>query len=69
MNLTTENRQPVGTQPAPGDSAFQTDSSAGAASRYYRISYLAQETSQPGHSRPRPTCRLMAWLRGRSALD
>jgi len=39
-NLTTGSWQPVGTQPAPGDSASQTDSSAGAAPRYYRVSFL-----------------------------
>jgi hypothetical protein len=39
-NLTTGNWQPVGTQPAAGDSASQTDSSAGAAPRYYRVSYV-----------------------------
>ena len=39
-NLTTGNWQPVGTQPAAGDSAAQTDTSAGAAPRYYRVSYL-----------------------------
>ncbi len=39
-NLTTGNWQPVGTQPAPGYSASQTDTSAGAAPRYYRVSYL-----------------------------
>jgi hypothetical protein len=39
-NLTTGNWEPVGTQPAPGDSASQTDSSAGPAPRYYRVFYL-----------------------------
>ena len=39
-NLTTGNWQPIGTQPAPGDSASQTDSSAGPAPRYYRVFYL-----------------------------
>jgi hypothetical protein len=41
-NLTAGNWRAVGTQPAVGYSAFQTDSSAGTAQRYYRISYLAQ---------------------------
>ena len=39
-NLTTGDWQPVGTQPAPGDSASQTDSSVGGAPRYYRVSYV-----------------------------
>ena len=39
-NLTTGSWQPVGTQPAPGDSASQTDPSAGPAPRYYRVFYL-----------------------------
>jgi hypothetical protein len=39
-NLTADNWQPVGTQPAPGDSASQTDSTAGGDQRYYRVSYL-----------------------------
>ena len=39
-NLTAGNWQSVGTQPAPGDSASQTDTSAGAAPRYYRVFYL-----------------------------
>jgi len=39
-NLTTGSWQPVGTQPAPGYSAFQTDTSAGPAQRYYRVFYL-----------------------------
>ena len=39
-NLTTGNWQPIGTQPAPGDSASQTDTSAGPAQRYYRVFYL-----------------------------
>jgi len=39
-NLTTGSWQPVGTQPAPGDSASQTDTSAGAAQCYYRGSYV-----------------------------
>jgi len=41
-NLTKGNRQAVGMQPATGDSAFQTDSSAGAAQCYYRVSCVAQ---------------------------
>ena len=39
-NLTTGNWQPIATQPAPGDSASQTDTSAGSAPRYYRVFYL-----------------------------
>ncbi len=39
-NLTTGSWQPVGTQPAPGYSGSQTDTSAGAAPRYYRVFYL-----------------------------
>ena len=38
-NLTTGTWQPVGTQPAPGDSASQTDSAAGGDQRYYRVCY------------------------------
>ena len=38
-NLATGNWQPVGTQPAPGDSASQTDNSAGGDHRYYRVFY------------------------------
>ena len=38
-NLTTGNWQPVGTQPAPGNSASQTDSAAGGDQRYYRVCY------------------------------
>ena len=38
-NLSAGNWQPVGTQPAPGYSAFQTDTSAGPAQRYYRVFY------------------------------
>ena len=38
-NLTTGTWQAVGTQPAPGDSASQTDTSAGPAQRYYRVFY------------------------------
>ncbi len=39
-NLTTGTWQPVGTQPAPGYSAFHTDTAAGPAPRYYRVFYL-----------------------------
>jgi len=39
-NLTMGNWQPVGTWPAPAFSAAQTDTSAGAAPRYYRVFYL-----------------------------
>ena len=39
-NLTTGNWQPIGTQPAPGYSASQTDTSAGPAPRYYRVFYV-----------------------------
>jgi hypothetical protein len=39
-NLTMGNWQPVGTQPAAGYSASQTDTSADAAPRYYRVFYL-----------------------------
>ncbi len=39
-NLTTGNWQPIGMQPAPGDNASQTDTSAGPAPRYYRVLYL-----------------------------
>ncbi len=39
-NLTTGNWQPVATQPAPGYSAAQTDTSAGPAPRYYRVFYV-----------------------------
>jgi len=38
-NLTTGTWQPVGTQPAAGLSASQTDSSAGAGQCYYRVFY------------------------------
>jgi hypothetical protein len=38
-DLTTGNWQPVGTQPAPGNSASQTDSAAGGDQRYYRVCY------------------------------
>ena len=38
-NLTTRNWQPVGTQPAPGDRASQTDTAAGGDQRYYRVCY------------------------------
>jgi len=37
--LTTGNWQTVGTQPAPGDSASQTDTSAAGDERYYRVFY------------------------------
>ena len=36
-NLTTGTWQPIGTQPAPGNSASQTDSAAGGDQRYYRV--------------------------------
>ena len=39
-NLTAGSWQSIGTQPAPGDSASQTDPSAGPAPRYYRVFYL-----------------------------
>ena len=38
-NLTTGSWQPVGTQPAPGDSAFQSDSAASGDHRSYRVFY------------------------------
>jgi len=38
-DLTSGNWQPVGTQPAPGDSASQTDSAASGDQRYYRVFY------------------------------
>ena len=38
-DLTTGTWQPVGTQPAPGDSASQTDNAAGGDQRYYRVCY------------------------------
>ena len=38
-NPTTGNWQAVGTQPAPGNSASQTDSAAGGDHRYYRVGY------------------------------
>ena len=38
-NLTAGNWQPVGTQPAPGNSASQTDTGAGGDQRYYRVCY------------------------------
>jgi hypothetical protein len=38
-NLTTGNWQAVGTQPAPGNSASQTDNAAGGDQRYYRVFY------------------------------
>jgi hypothetical protein len=41
-NLTTGTWQAVGTQPAPGDSASQTDTAAGGDQRYYRVFYLPQ---------------------------
>ena len=41
-NLATGTWQPVGTWPAPGYSAAQTDTSAGPAERYYRVFYLTQ---------------------------
>jgi len=50
-NLTTGNWQPVGTQPAPDDSASQTDSEAGGEQRYYRVfyrPYLSHEYSLGG---------------------
>ena len=41
-NLTTGTWQPVGTQPASGNSASQTDSAAGGDHRYYRVFYRPQ---------------------------
>jgi hypothetical protein len=38
-DLTTGNWQTVGTQPAPGDNAFQTDSAVGGDQRFYRVFY------------------------------
>jgi hypothetical protein len=38
-NLSSGAWQPVGTQPAGGTSASQTDPAAGGAQRYYRVSY------------------------------
>ena len=38
-NLTTGTWQAVGTQPAPGKSASQTDTAAGGDRRYYRVFY------------------------------
>jgi hypothetical protein len=41
-NLTTGIWQPVGTQPAPGNSASQADSAAGGDQHYYRVCYRPQ---------------------------
>jgi hypothetical protein len=41
-NLTTGTWQPVGTQPAPGDSASQMDSAAGGDQCFYRVCYRPQ---------------------------